>query len=46
MFLFFELKRRIDYTSITIIEIKIDDEKRKSEVLRQIFANLNKRRLP
>lgn len=37
-----ELKRQIDYTPITIIEIKIDDEKRKSEVLRQIFANLNR----
>lgn len=37
-----ELKRRIDYTSITVIEIKIDDENRKSEVLRQIFANLNR----
>lgn len=37
-----ELKRRIDYTSITIIEIKIDNEKRKSEILRQIFANLNR----
>ena len=37
-----ELKRRVDYTTITVIEIKINDEKRKSEVLRQIFANLNK----
>lgn len=37
-----ELKRRIDYTSITVIEIKIDDKNRKSEVLRQIFANLNR----
>lgn len=37
-----QLKRRIDYTSITVIEIKIDNEKRKSEVLRQIFANLNR----
>lgn len=36
------MKRRIDYTSITIIEIKIDDEKRKIEILRQIFANLNR----
>lgn len=37
-----ELKRRIDYTSITVIEIKIDNEKRKSEILRRIFANLNR----
>lgn len=37
-----EMKRRIDYTSITIIEIKVDDEKRKTEILRQIFANLNR----
>lgn len=37
-----ELKRRIDYTSITVIEIKIDNEKKKQEVLRQIFANLNR----
>lgn len=37
-----ELKRRIDYTPITVIEIKIDDVKRKTEVLRQIFANLNR----
>lgn len=36
------MKRRIDYTSITIIEIKVDDEKRKTEILRQIFANLNR----
>lgn len=37
-----EMKRRIDYTSITIIEIKVDDETRKTEILRQIFANLNR----
>lgn len=37
-----ELKRRIDYTSITVIEIKVDNEKKKLEVLRQIFANLNR----
>ena len=37
-----ELKRRIDYTMITVIEIKVDDEKRKPEVLRQIFSNLNR----
>lgn len=37
-----EMKRRVDYTAITIIEIKIDNEKRRSKILRQIFANLNK----
>ena len=37
-----ELKRKIDYTTITVIEIKIDDEKRKTQVLRQIFSNLNR----
>ncbi len=37
-----EVRRRVDYTAITIIEIKIDDERRKPEVLRQIFANLNR----
>lgn len=37
-----EIKRRIDYTSITIIEIKIDNEKQRAKILRQIFANLNK----
>ncbi len=37
-----EMKRHIDYTGITIIEIKINDERRRAQVLRQIFANLNK----
>lgn len=36
-----EMKRRIDYTSITIIEIKIDNEKQRAKVLRKIFENLN-----
>lgn len=36
------VKRRIDYTAITVIEIKIDDVRQRSKVLRQIFANLNK----
>ncbi len=38
-----ELKRRIDYTSITVIEIKIDDEKQRTKILRKIFENLNAR---
>ncbi|MCD8148195.1 MAG: DUF262 domain-containing protein [Clostridiales bacterium] len=37
-----ELKRRIDYTSISVIEIKIGDRKKRASILRQIFANLNK----
>ncbi len=36
-----EIKRRIDYTSITVIEIKIDDEKQRTKILRKIFENLN-----
>lgn len=38
-----EVKRRVDYTTITVIEIKIDQVERREEVLRTIFANLNKR---
>lgn len=37
-----ETKRRVDYTTITVIEIKIDNEKPRAAILRQIFANLNK----
>lgn len=37
-----ESKRRVDYTTITVIEIKIDNEKQRSSILRKIFANLNK----
>lgn len=37
-----ELKRKIDYTSITVIEINIDNKERQTEVIRQIFANLNR----
>ncbi len=36
-----EMKRRIDYTSITVIEIKINDEGQRTKVLRKIFENLN-----
>lgn len=36
-----EMKRRIDYTSITVIEIKIDVEEQRTKVLRKIFENLN-----
>lgn len=37
-----ELKRKLDYTTITIIEIKIDPEISREDVLRKTFANLNK----
>ena len=37
-----EIKRKVDYTSITIIEIKIDPDEKKEEVLRKTFANLNR----
>lgn len=36
-----EIKRRVDYTSITVIEIKIDVEEQRTKVLRKIFENLN-----
>ena len=36
-----EAKRRVDYTTITVIEIKIDNDKQRPAILRQIFANLN-----
>lgn len=37
-----ELKRKVDYISITVIEIKIEQKKKKDEILQTIFANLNK----
>lgn len=37
-----EIKRRVDYTSITVIEIKIEDPGQRAKILRQIFADLNK----
>lgn len=37
-----ELKRKVDYTIITVIEIKIDPEENRETVLRKIFSNLNK----
>ena len=33
---------RVDYTTITVVEIRIDHEEKKEEILRSIFANLNK----
>jgi len=37
-----EVKRRVNYTTITVIEIKIGREEKKNEILQTIFANLNK----
>ena len=37
-----DLKRKIDYTTITVIEIKIDNEEQKQETLREISDNLNR----
>lgn len=37
-----EIRRRLDYTSITVIEIKIERQDKREEILRTIFANLNR----
>lgn len=37
-----EVKRKVDYTTITVIEIKIGIEEKREEILQNIFANLNK----
>lgn len=37
-----EIKRKVDYTTITVIEIKIGREDKREEILQTIFANLNK----
>lgn len=36
-----EMKRRIDYTPITVIEIKVDVEEQRTRILSKIFENLN-----
>lgn len=36
-----KVKRKVDYTSITVIEINIDDSRLKERYLYKIFANLN-----
>lgn len=36
-----EFRRRVDYTTITVIEIKIGNEGKKNGILQTIFANLN-----
>lgn len=37
-----EVRRKVDYTAITIIEIKIEREEKREAILQTIFANLNK----
>ena len=37
-----EIKRKVDYTMITVIEIKIAQEEKREEILQTIFSNLNK----
>lgn len=37
-----EIRRRVDYTVITIIEIKVGQKEKKDEILQTIFANLNR----
>lgn len=37
-----EMKRKVDYTTITIIEIKIDQHQDRERILKSIFANLNR----
>lgn len=36
-----ELKRKVDYLAISVVEIKISDQNKKDEILHKIFANLN-----
>ena len=36
-----ELRRKVDYLSISVVEIKISDLEKKDEILHKIFANLN-----
>ena len=37
-----EIRRKVDYTMITVIEIKIAQEERREEILQTIFSYLNK----
>lgn len=36
-----ELRRRVDYAAITVVEIKLDDTKESSKILEKISVNLN-----
>ena len=37
-----EIRRKVDYTTITVIEIKIDPDDNREAVLRKTFSNLNR----
>lgn len=41
-----EVRRKVDYTTITVIEIKIDPDENREAVLRKTFSNLNKGGIP
>lgn len=36
-----ELRRKVDYLSVSVVEVKISDSKKKDEILHKIFVNLN-----
>ncbi|NYC50884.1 uncharacterized protein with ParB-like and HNH nuclease domain [Clostridium beijerinckii] len=36
-----EIRRTVDFTTISVIEIKVDDEKQKNRILYKVFENLN-----
>lgn len=36
-----ELRRKVDYLAISVVEIKISNQDKKDEILHKIFANLN-----
>lgn len=36
-----EIKRTVDFTTISVIEIKVDDEEHKNRILYKVFENLN-----
>lgn len=37
-----KIQRKVDYTPITVIEIKIESEENRNKILHKIFANLNR----
>ncbi|MVX65914.1 DUF262 domain-containing protein [Clostridium chromiireducens] len=36
-----EIRRTVDFTTISVIEIKVDDEKQRNRILYKVFENLN-----
>ncbi|AWK49656.1 hypothetical protein DIC82_00475 [Clostridium beijerinckii] len=36
-----EIKRTVDFTTISVVEIKVDDEEHKNRILYKVFENLN-----